>query len=109
MTDEKDSLYIHADQKIDDLRQEFTESLRKLDALDAEQKRISDRIDKGVSQTAFKAFELVNTLLAKVNEMTGTDQVTDNRLNTVERHMDWIMRGFVLVVAAGLVLAWLRR
>ena len=109
MTDEKDDLFIHSDSKIEKLREEFTEAVRRLDGLEKEQGRITERIDKGVSQTAFKAFELVNTLMAKVNEMAGTDQVTDNRLNTVERHNDWIIKGFVIVIAAGIILAWLRK
>jgi predicted RecB family endonuclease len=105
---ESDPLYIHADEKIDKIHAELVEVLRKIDALDQEQKRIAERIDKGVSQTAFKAFEMVNTLMAKVTEMAGTDQVQENRIKTLEKHSDWTIKGFIVVVAAGIVLAWLK-
>ncbi len=105
---DENPLYIHADSKIEKLHEELVEVLRKLDALDQEQKRIAERIDKGVSQTAFKAFEMVNTLMAKVTEMAGTDQVQENRINTIEKHSEWTIKGFIVVVAAGIVLAWLK-
>lgn len=105
-----DELYLKADEKIEKARGDiellFKNGLNldhKMDMLMTEQRLLKERVEEGVSKTAYKTYEMVNQIFGQIKDMAGENKIRDHKISYVEKTNEWIVRGFVIVIAASVV------
>jgi len=105
-------LYIHADQKIEEVRKAAEQLMladmnlsHKMDGVMTEQRLLKERVEEGISKTVFKTFEAVQHIQKRFEEVSGDNRMRDHKINRVENMVEWFYRGIVMVFVAGLLLA----
>jgi len=88
-------LYLAQEQKIESLRGEIKEMeiaigeyVRRLEIVDTNGKRTHERLEQGVSQTAFKAWEAVQQMEGRINRVDGHIANTDINVGGHEKRLD---------------------
>ncbi len=88
-------LYLAQEDKIDALRGEISEMtnalaeyVRRLDVIDANGKNTRERLEQGVSNTAFKAWEKVQQIETVISEINGHLKNTDTLVEQQEKRQD---------------------
>lgn len=105
-----EELFLNADKKIEkakaDIELLFKNGLNldhKMDVLMTEQRLLKERVEEGVSKTAYKTYEMVNQIFSQMKDMAGDNKIRDHRISHNEKIMEWVVRGFVIVIAASVV------
>ncbi len=105
-------LFLAQDEKIDSLRGDVSEVrdaiaeyVRRLDVIEANGKHTDERLEKGVSNTAFKAWEKVQsleTLITKIDgHLTHTDIIVEtlgNRQDRTDKFNSQVLYGILITV-----------
>lgn len=101
-------LFIHADQKIEKVREEVSEVIRSI--LNQGQKlyQLSERINEGVSKTAYKTWEKVNEISVSINNLNHENEKRDITIRELKEDVkiqrtNW--NTFVKVVIFGIAMA----
>ncbi len=89
------ALYLAQEQKIEALRGEIAEMssarseyVRRLEVVDTNGKRTHERLEQGVSQTAFKAWEAVQQMDGVIAKVDGHLSNTDINVLSHEKRLD---------------------
>lgn len=105
-------LFLSQDEKTDALRSEISEFrealsvlVRKLDVVEANGKHTDERLEKGVSQTAFKAWEAVQRLETEITKieghLTNSDTIVEGqgkRLDRIDKFDSQVIYGILITV-----------
>ena len=70
-------LFIHADQKIESIRSEVSEVIRSIISQGQKIDQLSERINEGVSKTAYKTFEKVNEISVAITNLNHENEKRD--------------------------------
>jgi hypothetical protein len=105
-------LYIHADQKIEEVRKAAEQLMladmnlsHKMDGVMTEQRLLKERVEEGISKTVFKTFEAVQDIQKRFEAQAGDNRIRDHKIGRVENMVEWFYRGLIMVFVAGLLLA----
>jgi len=109
MEDEKNTtvdLFLHADQKIEKVKEEVSEVIRSILSQGQKLDQLSERINEGVSKTAYKTFEKVNEISVALNDMKHNNEKRDVEIHELKNNVE-IQRNnwnvFIRVVIFGVV------
>jgi ferritin-like metal-binding protein YciE len=101
----ENELYIYTDEKIEKVKAEVSDVIKSILAQGQKIDQLTERINEGVSKTAFKTWEKVNEISVSITELKTSNEVRDGKLHTVASQVEWIIRGIFIVVFAALVLS----
>lgn len=105
-------LFVQADQKIEAVRAEVSEIVRKeftleakMDTLLSEQRHLKERFEEGVSKTTHKIYEMVDHIYKEIEHISASNAIRDEKVRKVETYYEWIFRGLVISFVAGILIA----
>lgn len=91
--------------EIGELKESISEFSRRLEVLKSAQEHIKDRVEEGVSKTAFKAWEAVQEMRTVVANMDGRirdgqtlSSSQEKRLDRIDKFNDKVIYGILIVV-----------
>lgn len=100
-------LYIYTDEKIEKLKSEVSDIIKSILSQGQKIDQLTERINEGVSKTAFKTWEKVNEISVSITELKNDNEKRDIKLNTVTGQVEWMIRGiFIVVFVAIIVSLW---
>lgn len=113
-----DAIELHKIQsaRVDKIREDVTELMKtdlglKSDVRDLTTKvdRLTERLDEGVSKTAFKTLEKVNDLSTEfakfATEMHNDNKIRDLKIKRSDELWTWFIRSVLFVALAGAIIA----
>ena len=101
---EKD-LFIYTDEKIEKVKAEVSDVIKSILSQGQKIDQLTERINEGVSKTAFKTWEKVNEISVALNEMKHDNGKRDVRIDGIQRLVEWFYRGLIFILASGIILA----
>lgn len=101
----ENELYIYTDEKIEKVKAEVSDVIKSILAQGQKIDQLTERINEGVSKTAFKTWEKVNEISVSITELKTSNEVRDTKLSSVSSQVEWIIRGIFMVVFAALLLS----
>lgn len=69
-------------------------------------KHLDERLNEGVSKTAFKTFEKVNEISVMMTNMNHEKEKLELKVDSHDEHIKWIYRGVILVIVASVFLKY---
>lgn len=101
-------LFIHADHKIEKVREEVSEVIRSILNQGQKLDQLAERINEGVSKTAYKTWEKVNEISVSINNLNHENEKRDIKIKELSEDVK-IQRSnwntFVRVVIFGVAMA----
>lgn len=106
------ALFIEQQKELNRIKDDVTKLIKedlgldhKMDMLMTEQRLLKERVEEGVSKTAYKTYEMVNQIFTQIKDMSAENKMRDHKIGQSEKQLDWIIRGFVIVMVSGMLLA----
>lgn len=94
-----------------DIKQEMNELVKsdmwlgtKIDAVLEAQRLLKERIEEGVSKTAYKTYESVNQILSQLKDIAAENKMRDHKISKTENMVEWFYRGLIFTFVAGLLI-----
>lgn len=121
MTDEHQTekeLFIHADAKIEKVRTEVSEVIQSILNQGQKLDQLAERINEGVSKTAYKTYEKVNEISVSLTDMKHDNEKRDIKIGELRdnvksqgKNWDMFIRSVIYTVATTLlitvvIMAW---
>lgn len=122
MENSETELFIHADKKIEKTREDVSEVIRSILGQGQKLDQLSERINEGISKTAYKTFEKVNEIGVAMNDMKHSNEKRDIKIDELEKtdnlirddlkaqRNNWntFVRVFIFGVAAAILMTFLK-
>lgn len=112
---EDKNLFIHADKKIDKVKDDVSEAIRAILNQGQKLDQLSERINEGVSKTAYKTFEKVNEISVNLTNLKHDNEKRDIVIKGLSddvkiQRTNWnvFIRVCIFGVAVALIITWVK-